>query len=487
MKKSRFFNIELVLLLAILAFAFFLRVYALGSSPFWIDEATSSMASKMILEKGVPVFDSGLVYSRAYVFHYTQSFFLLFGINEFNARLASVLFGILTIILGYFIGREYSKSGGIITALFLSIFFLEVFYSRQARFYQLFQLMFFLSIYLLYKSGEVTKEGKHSKKQTVYLILSLIAFFIALDTQIAALVLAPFFILHILIYNTRFNKILSIIPAIPLIQKFMPAVGLSSAAAGNSMNYFDSYFSFTYNIKYMLVFFIPGIIWSFIQKKKLTLMIILPSIVLLIGIFGLRVFALRYAYFIVFPLVLYCSLLLSLLYDKFGKLILISIILVVIFPSNLVFPHTYANIIIPVTYNHGYNDYSSPETNYKALSDSLVLKLRSNTIVSFFSSDVEWYIKKPSYVIPFSMDGYGEDQISWNKTENGKTTEEVVDRYSGALMIDYQNPPNKPFYVIADSFSFSKLKPGQKNNFNDLVSNCSTAYSAEDLKIYSCE
>ena len=98
----------------------------------------------MILEKGFPIFDSGLVYSRAYAFHYIEAFFLLFGQNEFMARFPSVIFGMLTIILAYFIGKEYSKSGGLISALFMAVFYLEVFYSRQARFYQLFQLMFFL-------------------------------------------------------------------------------------------------------------------------------------------------------------------------------------------------------------------------------------------------------------------------------------------------------------------------------------------------------
>jgi len=52
-------KIEIILLTLILLFAFFLRVYSL-SSPFWVDEATSAMASKMILEKGFPLFDSRL-------------------------------------------------------------------------------------------------------------------------------------------------------------------------------------------------------------------------------------------------------------------------------------------------------------------------------------------------------------------------------------------------------------------------------------------
>ena len=110
MKKT---NWEIILISLILVFAFFLRIYNLGTAPLWVDEATSSMASKMIVAKGLPIFDSGLLYNRAYIFQYIQAFFLLFGQTDFLARFASVIFGLLTIVLAYFIGKEYSKSGGI--------------------------------------------------------------------------------------------------------------------------------------------------------------------------------------------------------------------------------------------------------------------------------------------------------------------------------------------------------------------------------------
>ena len=133
-------NSEIILLILILLFAFFIRIYSLGNTPFWIDESISSIASRNIIEKGIPQFDSGVLYDRAYVFHYLQSFFFIFGVNDFTARLVSVIFGLLTVLLAYLIGKEYFKSGGLISALFMAVFYLEVFYSRQARFYQLFQL-----------------------------------------------------------------------------------------------------------------------------------------------------------------------------------------------------------------------------------------------------------------------------------------------------------------------------------------------------------
>ena len=44
-----------------------------------------------------------------------------------------MIIGMFTIVLAYFIGKEYSKTGGIISALFFSVFYLEVFFSRQGK------------------------------------------------------------------------------------------------------------------------------------------------------------------------------------------------------------------------------------------------------------------------------------------------------------------------------------------------------------------
>ena len=48
MKKR---NYELYALILILVFAFFLRVWSLSSAGLWIDESTSAVASRMIVEK----------------------------------------------------------------------------------------------------------------------------------------------------------------------------------------------------------------------------------------------------------------------------------------------------------------------------------------------------------------------------------------------------------------------------------------------------
>ena len=107
------FSVEYFILILILIFAFYLRIMFLGAPAFWVDESISAIASKNILEKGVPVFDSGGFYGRALVYHYSEALSLLvFGLNDFAARFPSVIFGILTVLLAFFVGREYSKKAG---------------------------------------------------------------------------------------------------------------------------------------------------------------------------------------------------------------------------------------------------------------------------------------------------------------------------------------------------------------------------------------
>jgi hypothetical protein len=471
MKKSflKKINLEYLILSVILVFAFFLRIFRLGKPSLWVDESISAVTSKMILIKGLPIFDSGLFYGRAYLFHYLQSFFLLFGETDFLVRFASVLIGLATILLAYFIGKEYSKSGGLISALFMSVFYLEVFYSRQSRFYQLFQLFFFLSLYLLYKSKEKPK----------VLYISLLALFITINTQIAGLVLAPFFTIHILFYSKKWRKYFAIIPTIPLIQKFFPAKNLSADSASSTINYASRYASYTSNMVYLIILFVPGVIWSYFKKKRLTILIMAPSIILLIGIFSLRIFAFRYAYFFVFPLILFFSLFLSFLYEKYGKIILVVIAALLLFPSNIFFPHTSVNILKPIDYS--LYDSSAPTTNYKNLPPELSSNLKNpdNILISYFSSDVEWNIRKPDYVLPFSMNGIGEDQISYNNSVGNQ-----VDIYSGAQILDFI--PEKPYYVLGDRFSVSKLKPTQRDFLKDLTLECEIPYENQDLRIHHC-
>ena len=458
---------EIVILSIILLFALIIRVYSLGVPPFWVDESISALTAKSIIDNNFNLFNPDVFGVRALFFHYLQAFFLLFGQTEFLARFISVLFGLLTIVLAWFIGREYSKYGGILAALFTAIFYLEVFYSRQSRMYQLFQLLFFLSIYLLYKSKENPK----------YLYFALISLVLAVNTQIQGLILTLFFIGHILMFNKK-QKFWAIIPAFILIYNIVRIFGLPSDNVSQAVNYASQYFSFASSIVYLLILAVPGIVWAFMKQKRLTVLLVVPSIITLIGIFSLQTFAFRYSYFFFFIIVLYPSLFLSFSYEKFGSILLIAILAMIIIPSNLIYPATYVNVLKPIDYN--FDDFSAPEINYKSIPQDLVDEIRNSDdkFIVYFSPHAEWYIKKPDYVVPFSLDGRGNDSISVEI--DGK----VVDVYSKSPILE--DVPEESYYFIVDLFSLSKLKPDQIEFMESLIEGCSIRYENSDLRVFYC-
>ena len=156
---------------------------------------------------------------------------------------------------------------------------------------------------------------------------------------------------------------------------------------------------------------------------------------------------------------------------------LIPIIILILVPSNIFYQNTYVNVIKPIDYN--YNDLSAPEINYKILPSNLTKEIKNSTIMTFFSPEVEWYLKNPDYVFPFSLDGRGDDQVSRNLSDG-----RVVDVYSGALISTVR--PNSSFYFLADYFGASKLKTGQREQFNQIVANCTISYENSDLRVYFC-
>ena len=79
------------------------------------------------------------------------------------------------------------------------------------------------------------------------------------------------------------------------------------------------------------------------------------------------------------------------------------------------------------------------------------------------------------------MNGIGDDQISYLNNNN-----ETVDVYSGAPILTEDNIPDKPYYLVADDFSVSKLTERQRENLSNLTEDCEIIYSGRELKVYEC-
>lgn len=133
----------------------YLRVAGQTRSGLGFNETIHVYAAKSILEKGLPELPSGKIYDRALLF--TQSValsFKLFGVSELSARLPSIVFGALSVILVFFIGRGFGSSVGLIAALLMAFMPFEVGWSRACRMYSMYQFFFLLTLYSFYRGFE---------------------------------------------------------------------------------------------------------------------------------------------------------------------------------------------------------------------------------------------------------------------------------------------------------------------------------------------
>jgi 4-amino-4-deoxy-L-arabinose transferase-like glycosyltransferase len=153
--------IPILILLIIVLSGFYVRIDGLANLGLGSDEPIHIYPAKSILETGEPLLPSGIKYSRALPFTYSVALsFKLFGINEISARLPSVIFGTLSIILIFFIGKEFfGTMVGLVSALLLAFIPFEIAWSRTCRMYSMYQFFFLFGFFAFYRGFESEKAG----------------------------------------------------------------------------------------------------------------------------------------------------------------------------------------------------------------------------------------------------------------------------------------------------------------------------------------
>ena len=150
MPKAEFLLLPSTFCLPICLLAFALRVYRLGELSLWYDEGWSVHLARLTPWQALPqIMGSGHTHPPLY--------YLLLGLwqalagpSEFSMRFPSLAFGVLTVVLGYRLGRElFSQPTGLAAALLLALAPPQVVYSQEARSYTLFALEYALLILLV--------------------------------------------------------------------------------------------------------------------------------------------------------------------------------------------------------------------------------------------------------------------------------------------------------------------------------------------------
>lgn len=204
-KEGWGYSIALVLIVLV---GFGLRLWNLGYLGLWGDEGTVYIASKNILSEGIPLLETGLLYSRDYPHLYLTALSLeIFGHTEFALRIPSVVFGTLLIILTYLLTIEIfeDKPTAIFAAGIIATHPWLIEYSRFARSYIMMVCLLYTSIY--FYSIALRSE----KSENLHLaIFSVLGFFTALTHQIGQVVIFLFpLAIHKFIKKNDFYKYLA--------------------------------------------------------------------------------------------------------------------------------------------------------------------------------------------------------------------------------------------------------------------------------------
>jgi 4-amino-4-deoxy-L-arabinose transferase-like glycosyltransferase len=193
MKPLSPFVEKIIILLTAAAFALRL-VYLLESHPF-IDEFTTVLAARAILERGLPVLPSGLFYEHGLLFSYLDVPFVAIAGEEalFTiARLPSLFIGTATVPLLYWVGRRWlSPVAGLVAAGLLAFGPEGIVWGGRARMYALAQLLVLLLAFLVYEGslGEGGPRPRIPPRKARWLaLLTLLALLL---TQFGALILVP--------------------------------------------------------------------------------------------------------------------------------------------------------------------------------------------------------------------------------------------------------------------------------------------------------
>ncbi|HET6262756.1 MAG TPA: glycosyltransferase family 39 protein, partial [Chloroflexia bacterium] len=140
------------LLGAVLALGATLRLYDLGRESYWLDEVIMLRAAQG---------DVGSILggTRPPVYVLLTHFWIqFFGTAEASTRLLPALFGTLSVLLTYVVGRElFGKRVGLVAALLMSLSAFQVYYSQEIRYYSLFVMCALLSYLLMMRAHKTGK------------------------------------------------------------------------------------------------------------------------------------------------------------------------------------------------------------------------------------------------------------------------------------------------------------------------------------------
>ncbi len=322
-------NIELVFVLILLVLGFYYAFLASNTQMLGEDEATYFLYGKEFSQNNFKLFEKRGIYSLPinlpiFIPLVYALPFMIFGASLSLAKIITTIFGVLTVIVVYLIGKRINIWYGIISASLLfsislfSHFMLIAYVDVSIAFFSALITYLILTLNDLKKSiflGIILGMSYHTKATGLFLIfMPLIYSFIfykedkkifklsIISIFIATLLIAPIVIKNIIFYDYPFFEGLNYFFKNP----YPVAVGIEGATKVLSPNILNLGFYINTIGWVILITFIFGCSWFIINKKNKQLNLFIIFIVFFIFLFNisyisaLRVVENRYL-FILFP------------------------------------------------------------------------------------------------------------------------------------------------------------------------------------------
>lgn len=195
-------SIHIALLALILISAFFIRFHNIGSTELLGDEYMD-FSIAVTLKNNPNPFDSNYKYKDFFLdqtrfSHYLTAFLLSWKFNIIGSRILSVIFGTLTVLLVYLIGKElFNEKAGLISAALIAFSVYHIAFSRLAMTSgdSIFLFFYMASMYTFFIGLKYSKN--------FYIFLSAILTGISIATKLFGLFLFPIYLLTLWFYRKK--------------------------------------------------------------------------------------------------------------------------------------------------------------------------------------------------------------------------------------------------------------------------------------------
>lgn len=158
-----------VLLIVVFSLGTFLRLYRLGSNSLWLDEAVSIWFANRSLGDIFLMQPGGDVHPPLY-YLILSLWIKAFGSGEFQVRLLSAAFGVISIPLVYIIVKNLFRNSlaALVSAFIFSISPFHIYYSQESRMYSLLTFFVLLSIFFMVKMLSIGNQKEEVRKTLFY-------------------------------------------------------------------------------------------------------------------------------------------------------------------------------------------------------------------------------------------------------------------------------------------------------------------------------